>query len=63
LPHIAGVEDYQVALATFLAARQRWPTRHRGPTVWLAFLNTVRTEHFDQVLALRPIMAAIANAA
>jgi hypothetical protein len=30
---------------------------------WLAFLNTVRTEHFDQVLALRPIMAAIANAA
>jgi len=23
-------------------------------TAWLAFLNTVRTEHFDQVLALRP---------
>src|SRR5262249_29652063 len=23
---------------------------------WLAFLNTVRTEHFDQVLALRPLM-------
>jgi hypothetical protein len=32
-------------------------------TAWLAFLNTVRTKHFDQVLALRPIMAAIANAA
>jgi hypothetical protein len=30
---------------------------------WLAFLNTVRTKHFDQVLALRPIMAAMANAA
>jgi hypothetical protein len=23
--HFAGVEDYQVALATFLAAYQRWP--------------------------------------
>ena len=23
--HIAGVEDYQVALATFLPAYQRWP--------------------------------------
>src|SRR5439155_23998383 len=30
---------------------------------WVAFLNTVRTEHFDQVLALRPLMAAIADAA
>jgi hypothetical protein len=30
---------------------------------WLAFLNTVRTEHFDRVLALRPLMAAIADAA
>ena len=25
----------------------------RDCTAWLAFLNTVRTEHFDQVLALR----------
>jgi hypothetical protein len=33
-----------------------------GYSSWLAFLNTVRTEHFDQVLALRPLMAAIANA-
>jgi len=23
--HVAGVEDYQVALATFLATCQRWP--------------------------------------
>ena len=23
--HVAGVEDYQVVLATFLAACQRWP--------------------------------------
>jgi len=23
--HIAGIEDYQVALATFRAACQRWP--------------------------------------
>jgi len=23
--HVAGVEDYQVALATYLAACQRWP--------------------------------------
>jgi len=23
--HVAGIEDYQVALATFLAACQRWP--------------------------------------
>jgi hypothetical protein len=23
--HVAGVEDYQLALATFLAACQRWP--------------------------------------
>jgi hypothetical protein len=27
LEHVAGVEDYQVALATFLAACQRWPGR------------------------------------
>ena len=25
MEHVAGVEDYQVALATFLAACQRWP--------------------------------------
>ena len=25
---------------------------------WLAFLNTVRTERFDQVLALRPLLLA-----
>ena len=29
---------------------------------WLAFLNTVRTERFDQVLALRPSLLAIATA-
>ena len=23
--HVAGVQDYQVALATYLAACQRWP--------------------------------------
>jgi hypothetical protein len=23
--HVAGVEDYQVALATYRAARERWP--------------------------------------
>jgi len=23
--HVAGVEDYQIALATFHAASQRWP--------------------------------------
>jgi len=27
-------------------------------TAWLAFLNTVRTERFDQVLALRPLLLA-----
>jgi hypothetical protein len=30
---------------------------------WLAFLNTVRTEHFDQVLALKPLLPAIGKAA
>jgi hypothetical protein len=35
--------------------------RHR--TAWLAFLNTVRTERFDQVLALRPLLPTIAKAA
>jgi hypothetical protein len=30
---------------------------------WLAFLNTVRTERFDQVLALRPLLPTIAKAA
>ena len=44
----------------FFTASGTWP---RDWTGWLAFLNTVRTEHFDQVLALRPIMAAIATAA
>jgi hypothetical protein len=28
---------------------------------WLAFLNTVRTERFDQVLAIRPLLPAIAR--
>jgi hypothetical protein len=36
---------------------------HTERTAWLAFLNTVRTEHFDQVLALRPLMTAFADAA
>jgi len=31
-------------------------------TSWLAFLNTVRTERFDQVLALRRLLPAIARA-
>jgi hypothetical protein len=26
LEHVAGGEDYQVALATFLAACERWPS-------------------------------------
>jgi hypothetical protein len=25
IEHVAGIDDYQVALATFLAACQRWP--------------------------------------
>ena len=25
MEHIAGIEDYQVALATFRAAYERWP--------------------------------------
>src|ERR1700738_4920240 len=32
----------------------------RSYTGWLAFLNTVRTERFEQVLALRPSLLAIA---
>jgi hypothetical protein len=32
-------------------------------TSWLAFLNTVRTERFDQVLALRPFLPVVALAA
>jgi hypothetical protein len=35
----------------------------RSYTSWLAFLNTVRTQHFEQVLALRPSLLAIATAA
>jgi hypothetical protein len=34
----------------------------RSYTGWLAFLNTVRTERFEQVLALRPFLPAIAMA-
>ena len=30
---------------------------------WLAFLNTVRTEYFDQVLAFRPLLPGIAEVA
>jgi hypothetical protein len=33
--------------------------RSGDQTAWLAFLNTVRTERFDQVLALRPLLPAI----
>ena len=32
-------------------------------TSWQAFLNTVRTERFDQVLAIRALLPAIAHAA
>jgi hypothetical protein len=32
-------------------------------TSWLAFLNTVRTERFDQVLAIKALLPAIARAA
>jgi hypothetical protein len=35
----------------------------RDHSSWLAFLNTVRTERFDQVLALRPLLPTIAKAA
>src|ERR1700730_1162783 len=35
----------------------------RSYSSWLAFLNTVRTERFEQVLALRPFLPAIATAA
>ena len=35
----------------------------RSYTSWLAFLNTVLTERFEQVLALRPSLLAIATAA
>jgi site-specific DNA recombinase len=35
----------------------------RDHSSWLAFLNTVRTERFDQVLALRPLLPAIVKAA
>jgi hypothetical protein len=30
---------------------------------WLAFLNTVRTNHFDEVLSLRPLLPAVVKAA
>jgi hypothetical protein len=37
IPHVAGVEDYQVALATYRAACERWPgtpiTLRQGPGV------------------------------
>jgi hypothetical protein len=36
---------------------------YRDPTAWLAFLNTVRTERFDEVLALKPLLPAIGKAA
>jgi hypothetical protein len=36
---------------------------HRDETAWLAFLNTVRTERFDQVLALKALLPAIGKAA
>jgi hypothetical protein len=35
----------------------------RSYSSWLAFLNTVRTDRFEQVLALRPSLLAIATAA
>jgi hypothetical protein len=31
--------------------------------LWLSFLNTVRTERFDQVLAIKALLSAIARAA
>ena len=31
--------------------------------IWLRFLNTVRTERFDQVLAIKALLPAIARAA
>src|ERR1700716_120345 len=34
----------------------------RSYSSWLGFLNTVRTERFEQVLALRPCLLAVATA-
>jgi hypothetical protein len=31
--------------------------------IWLGFLNTVRTERFDHVLAIKALLPAIARAA
>jgi hypothetical protein len=28
IEHLAGVEDFEVAMTTYRAARQRWPGRH-----------------------------------
>ena len=35
----------------------------RDHSSWLAFLDTVRTERFDEVLALKPLLPAIGKAA
>ena len=35
----------------------------RDHSSWLGFLNTVRTERFDQVLAIRALLPTIARAA
>ena len=35
--HVAGVEDYQVALATFRVACERWPGTPYSISPWRAF--------------------------
>jgi hypothetical protein len=63
--HVAGVEDYQVALATFRAACERWPgtpiTLRQGARV----IEDSRRhpKRPKQALTPRPALRAVANRA
>jgi hypothetical protein len=59
--HLA--ENLAAQSMTDFAERGSLRVRELQPPLRLAFLNTVRTERFDQVLALRPLLPAIVKAA
>jgi hypothetical protein len=48
---------------TFRETAETEHTRSYQGGLWLSFLNTVRTERFDQVLAIKALLLAIARAA
>jgi Transposase zinc-binding domain len=65
--HVARCQDCAYTTIAYNSCRNSIaghpPMAGGDRTAWLAFLNTVRTQRFDEVLALRPLLPAMVKAA